>query len=416
LERIMPKRKLTAAAVEKVGAPNKGRIEYFDTVLPGFALRITDKGSKSWVLFYRIGGRQRRLTIGKYPAFELADARTEAREALRLVEKGQDPALVKAEAKRVLQHPDTIEAVVSKFIERHAKPNNKTWREVQLMFRHHVLPDWGKRDIRSITRRDVIDLIDDVTDRTSPVRANRILANVRKLFGWAVERDIIGASPVTGVKPPGKERERDRVLSDQEIRAVWEACGDGEKGIGWPFGPFTRMLLVTAQRRDEVAHMKWADIDFENSNWSLPREITKADRSHDVPLSPLALDILTNIPRIGPFVFMSGREPRLAKGPKPISGFGKAKTVIDRKSGVINWRYHDLRRTAGTNMARHGIPVFTISRVLNHAEGGVTKIYARHSYFAEKRHALDAWAQALGSIVRPGGDNVILMSRKKTDG
>jgi integrase len=412
----MPKRKLTAAAVEKIGAPKKGRIEYFDTVLPGFALRITDKGSKSWVLFYRIGGRQRRLTIGKYPAFELADARQEAREALQLVEKGQDPAIVKAVAKRALKHPDTVEAVVGKFIERHAKPNNKTWREVQLMLNHHVLPDWGKREIRSITRRDVIDLIDDVTDRTSPVRANRILANVRKLFGWAVERDIIGATPVAGVKPPGKERERDRVLSDDEIKAVWAACGDGENGIGWPFGPFTRMLLVTAQRRDEVAHMRWDDIDFEGRNWSLPREITKADRSHEVPLSPLAMDILTNTPRIGPFVFMSGREPRLSKGPKPISGFGKAKTAIDKKSGVTDWRFHDLRRSAGTNMARRGIPVFTISRVLNHAEGGVTKIYARHSFFTEKRDALNTWAQALESIIRSATDNVVTISREKIGG
>lgn len=397
----MPKRKLTAAAVEKLGPPESGRIEYFDTLLRGFALRITARGSKSWVLFYRVHGRQRRMTIGSYPMFDLSEAREEARKALQLVEKGQDPAAIREEQRR--KRPDTVIAVAENFIQRHAKPNNRTWREVERMFEIHVLPTWGKRDIGSITRRDVIDLLDQVADRTSSVRANRVLANVRKLFAWAAERDIIESSPVAGVKPPGRENERDRVLTDNEIKAFWKAT----EVLGWPFGPFAQMLLVTAQRRDEVAHMRWDDID-EHGVWTIPKEKTKANRSHEVPLPSLALEILERTPRIGSYVFMSGRA-----GARPISGFGKAKAKLERLSGIHNWRYHDLRRTAGTNMARHGVPISTISRVLNHAEGGVTRIYARYSYLNEKRKALNTWARTLAGIIRPTESNVIPLESRQ---
>jgi integrase len=386
----MPQRKLTATSVDKLKAPEAGRVEYFDTILTGFALRITSNNHRSWVLFYRIGGRQRRLTIGSYPLFSLADAREEARQALQLVEKGNDPAEVRAAAKRSLANPDTMEAVIEDFIEKYSKPNNKTWEQVQRIFNLNVLPYWGKRDIKSITKRDVLEIIDMVSERASPVRANRVLAHIRKLFNWAIDRDLIVISPVSTIKPPGKERERERFLSEGEIKSVWTGCDQ----LGWPFGPFTQMLLITAQRRDEVSHMMWEHIDFENSVWTIPREMTKADRTHEVPLSQLALSILEKAPRIGPYVFMSGRKEN-----RPISGFGKAKKRLDEASQTTDWRYHDLRRTAGTNMARMGIPISTISRILNHAEGGVTKIYARHSYLEEKRMALDEWAISLLKIL-----------------
>lgn len=403
----MPKKMLTARTVQNIKSPLSGRVEYFDKVMPGFALRVTDKGTKSWVLFLRLGGRLRRFTIGTYPNFSLAEAREEARKALQMAEKGEDPIEAKLEAKRQLKNPDTVEAVVDAFIEKHHKrdQNNRTAEEVRRMFERHVLPDWGRRDISKITKRDVLDLLDAASERTSPVRANRVFSNVRKLFVWCAERDIVEASPVVGIKRPGKEIERDRVLSDDEIRLVWSAS----EQIGWPFGQFTKMLLVTAQRRDEVAHMRWDDI--EAGIWRLPREITKSDRSHEVPLSRMALEILDDAPRLGPYVFMSGRKPRLAKEFTPISGFGKAKERLDKLSGVTDWRYHDLRRTAGTNMARLQVPLSTISRVLNHAEGGVTKIYARHSFIEEKRRALDTWAHALEAIVRTGdvANNVVML-------
>ena len=399
----MPRKKLTARTVENITPPLSGRVEYFDNAMPGFALRVSDKGTKSWVLFFRLGGRLRRFTVGTYPNFSLAQAREEARNALQMMEKGEDPIESRNEAKRRLKNPDTVEAVVAEFIEKYhiRDRENRTADEVRRMFERHVFPDWGSRDIRRISKRDVLDLLDAVADRTSPVRANRIFSNVRKLFVWCTEREIIEASPMLGIKRPGKEEERDRVLTNEEIRLIWDAC----EQIGWPFGPFTRMLLVTAQRRDEVAHMRWDDI--ETDKWSLPGEFTKSGRSHEVPLSTLALKILEDAPRHGPYVFMSGRKPRLAREPTPISGFGKAKERLDKLSTVMGWRYHDLRRTAGTNMARLKVPLSTISRVLNHAEGGVTKIYARHSFLTEKTDALNTWTQELEAIVCPSEGNVV---------
>jgi integrase len=162
------------------------------------------------------------------------------------------------------------------------------------------------------------------------------------------------------------------------------------------------MLLVTAQRRNEVAMMRWADIDLDAGVWTLPREIVKANRSHEVPLSSLAMSIIKALPEIDDLVFSSGR-----KSGRPISGFSRAKAHIDKLSGVKDWRLHDLRRSAGSNMARMGVAPFTISRVLNHAEGGVTRIYARHGYLDEKRDALDRWSRRLQDTVTSSSDNVV---------
>ena len=404
----MPKKKLTDAAVKTLPVPERGRIEYFDAhdnAPKGFALRVTAKGSRSWVLLFRSGRTLRRLTIGSYPTFSLKEAREEARKARQIIDRGDDPAALKAEKKVDARNPTTVKAVVADFIEKYHRRHrkNRTAEEIRRMFDRHVLPVWGSRDIKSIRKADIIRLIDTVSEKASPTRANRVLANVRKFFSWAAERDLVPASPVTGVKNPGKETERDRVLTDDEVRAVWKAAGE----LGYPFGTFTRMLLLCAQRRDEVARMRWDDVN-EDGTWTLPRELTKADRSHEVPLPPMAIDILKGISetgRLGPYVFMSGRKSRSHGDEKrPISGFGRAKERLDSLSGVTGWRFHDLRRTAGTNMAKLEIPVSTISRVLNHAEGGVTKIYARHSYLEEKRRALAAWAERLATIIDPEKD------------
>ena len=263
----------------------------------------------------------------------------------------------------------------------------------------HVLPRWGKREAASITRRDVLDLMDALVDGGLPIGANRVLAAVRKMFGWAVERDILPTSPVVNVRAPGKETERDRVLTDEELKKVWEAA-ERKGGVS---GAFLKTLILTAQRRDEVSSMRWADLDLEARVWTLPREATKGDRSHEVPLSPAVIEVLTALPRTGAYVFSSTR------GERPISGYSKIKVAADKLAGFDDWRLHDLRRTAGTGMARGGIATSTISRVLNHKEGGVTKIYNRYGYLDEKRHALETWARKVESLVRPGPDNVLLL-------
>ncbi len=392
----MPTLRLTQVAIDRLAPPKAGRIEFFDSVLPGFGLRISDNGHKAWVLFYRLGGRQRRYTLGSLATYpEVAVARDRARHLLQRVEQGIDPAAEKVA--RPERQPDTIETLAEQFVARYCKPKNRSWRTTEAVLRLHVLSRWAGRDAASIGRRDVLELLDDLVDRGHPIVANRVLAAVRKMFGWAVERDILLASPVTNVKAPGKEVERERVLSDEELSKLWNAATKA----GGVAGGFFRMLMLTAQRRDEVATMRWADLNLEANIWTLPREATKGDRSHEVPLASCGVAILLALPRCGEFVFTSTR------GAWPISGYSKMKAAIAKAAAVEDWRIHDLRRTAGTGMARCGIAVSTISRVLNHKEGGVTKIYNRYSYLDEKRAALEAWARKVESLAQEPAATVL---------
>jgi len=440
----VPTIKLTQAAVDKISPPKAGRKEHFDKHLPGFGLRVSKTGAKSWVVFYRVAGKQRRYTIGTlatYPKVE--DARDRAREIQQAAERGIDLAAEKAAA--ASRQPDTIAEVVTLFIERYAKPKNRSWRTTEQRLLSHVVPKWGTRDILSITRRNMIELLDGMVDAGKPIAANRVLAAVRKMFNWAVERDIIKVSPITRVQAPGKEDSRERVLTDDELGRVY-AAAEREGGIT---GAFVRALVLTGQRRTEVATMRWSDVDLAKNVWTLPQMATKADRSHEVPLAPAMVALLTALPRTGSYVFTSRghrRKPgqpiaddRLTDRDRPISGYAKIKAKLDKKVAELarddgksegqtptelgregmpstddgetetlaGWCFHDLRRTAGTGMARLGIAVSTISRVLNHKEGGVTQIYNRYSYLDEKRRALETWARHVESLVRPAEGNVV---------
>jgi integrase len=405
----MAKTKLTAPFVDRAKAPKSGRVEYFDTLLPGFALRVTDKGTKSWVVFYRIDGKQVRRTLGKYPALDLAKARQAARESLELAAKGTDARAVARERKTAASRArrNTVAVVVEQFIERHAKLKTRSWQATDSIFRRHVLPVWGDRPIDSITRRDVHELLDGLVDRDMPVMANRVLAHVRKAFNWALDRGILDASPIVRIQAPAKESPRDRTLSDDEIRAAWSAF----EGLGDPFGPMFKLLLVTGQRRDEVARMSWTEI--EGDLWTIPRERAKSDRAHSVPLSPLAMEILEGLRRrqsgwTGEFVFST------RGGQKPVSGYSKARQRAGKLCDVADWTLHDLRRTAATGMAQLGISPEIIGRVLNHAPKGVTaQVYNRHTYLNEKRRAFGAWSQKIESIVRPSDDATIVPLRAR---
>jgi integrase len=405
----MPTMRLTQLAVDRIGSPPAGRSEHFDTVLPSFYLRVAASGYKSWGVFYRVQGRQRRYTIGtlaQYPRVE--DARSRARDVLQDVARGLDPGKAKAEANKAPapeQEQDTVRKIAKQFIERYAKPKNRSWKEQERTLHNHIVSRWGNRDIASITRREVLELLDSLMDRNMPIAANRVLATGRKMWNWAGEREIIPTNPFQGVKAPGKEIERERVLADEELVRAWSAADE----IGGVAGGFVKMLILTGQRRDEVAGMRWNDLNPDLRVWTIPKEETKGDRTHEVPLSPLAVEVLTALPRYaGNYVFST------TGGEKPISGYSKIKACVDKKISkqsdiVAAWRLHDLRRTAGTSMASLGIPVSTISRVLNHKEGGVTKIYNRYGYMPEKRIALEAWAQKIKNLIHPALDKVVAL-------
>ena len=444
----MPKVKLTDAAVDRFKAPPGQRVEYFDATLPGFGLRVagptrsTPEGRKSWVLFYRLGGHQKRLTLAKpYPALSLKDARREAGEALQLVAMGIDPVAQRAETKAELQRErDTFGTAVEAFLKtgmrgRKGKPLAAGYiADTRRNFENHILPRWRTRELASITRRDVVVLLDaiaaceapdgrpatkrkDARPAGGPVAANRVLAAVRALYNWALSRDMVEANPCALVKPPGEETRRERTLTADEIKDVWAAS----LGLSAPFGDFFRMALLTGQRRSEVAGMQWADVDMDAATWTLAADKTKAGRGHVVPLSPAAVAILKATPRksikVGdatkpsPYVFTTD-------GAAPISGFSSGKDAIDARIAkareaskcepMPSWGIHDLRRTAATEMGRLGIAEFIIAKVLNHTSKGITgQVYNRYEYLAEKKHALETWGAYLTRLVAPSGSNVV---------
>lgn len=438
----MPTVKITDAAAQRFKAAPGIRIEYFDATLPGFGLRVagptarSPEGKKSWVLFYRFGGAQRRLTIEpSYPALSLADARKRAGQALGLLAKGIDPGAEKVTTKAMAtRKPDTIANVLEAFMTRHMEGKRRAPRyiaETRRNFDLHVLPHWGDRAIGTITRRDVIDLLDAVADGGSKIKggdgtvklvkggkiaANRVLAGVRALFNWALRRGLIETTPAALVERPGEETRRERTLSAAELRAVWPEA----EAMGYPMGAFFRMVLLTGQRREEVATMAWSDIDRHAKVWTIPAEVTKSGRGHAVPLSPAAMELLESIP---PKTMRDAQNRPVPSphvfsytGEHPVTSYSAAKKRLDgavsraRESAGLEpmgpWTVHDLRRTVATEMGRLGVARFTIGRVLNHSDRSVTGIYDRHSYLDEKRQALEAWGDYLAELTKPYGEAV----------
>ncbi len=385
---------ITDAMVKKVKpAPTGKRVEFWDAVVPGFGLRVTDAGGKTFFLRTRTGGEQVRMSWS-YPATSLEAARVAAKEALEEVEKGGNPKTRRIEeiAEERRRRADTVEQIVAAFITRYAKPKNKGWKATEQILQANIVSRWGERPIGSIAKRDVIELLDATVDRGSPVMANRLLAYIARLFGWCVERGIIDHSPTAGIKPPSRESSRDRVLSDEELAAVWCAAA----GIGFPFGPLVQMLILTAQRREEVAGITWDEVDLDRSLWTIPKERAKNGLAHEVPLSPVALDLLNQIPRNGMLLFST-------TGTTAVSGFSRAKKRLDQISGIVGWTVHDLRRTATTGMAQLGIPPHVAEKILNHKSGsirGVAAVYNRHSYLEERREALEIWGKRVVKLTQ----------------
>ena len=407
---------LTAQAVEKL-KPGPVRREVADARLTGLYLVIQPSGTKSWAVRYRYGGRPRKLTLGPYPLIDVAKARQRAADALEALAEGRDPAAearaTKARRGESGSDRNSFGAVARLFIERPARVSNKSWRETARLLGLVPDPDqpdrlmaakdgiaarWAERQIDAITRRDVIDLIDEIADR-APISANRTLAALPKLGNWAVSRDILEISFCAGVKPPSPERSRERVLSDDELRWLWQAT----EADGYPFGRLVQVLMLTGQRRQEVAAMRRTELDLATRTWSLPAERTKNGRANEVPLPEPVVTILEAVPIFGEadYVF-SGT------GRSPFSGFSRSFTRLNARmtelagSPIPHWTLHDLRRTAATGMASIGVAPHVIEAALNHVSGskaGVAGVYNRFSHSDEKRHALNAWADKIGRII-----------------
>ena len=431
---------LTTQSVEKLRADAGRRLEIPDGLLAGLYLVVQPTGKKSWAVRYRADGKPRKLTLGPYPALDLSAAREAAKLALLGAQKGADPAKEKQVARRVAKERgnddrDSFPSVARLFIERYAKPKNRRWKDSARIL--GLVPDrtraddvdspatfivspnsiaarWQDRRIQEIRRRDVLDILDQMMEAGKPIAANRTLATLRKMFAWAASRDIVEASPVAGVKAPATETSRDRVLTDDELRALWIAC----EAQDWPFGKFVQALILSGQRRDEVAGLRRSEISAGKAMWTIPKQRTKTGKTHDVPLPPALAELFDGQPIISGaagYVFTT-------TGRSPISGFSKGKIAIDKrmletlrkaasdrgedpaKVALEPWRLHDLRRTVATGMARLSIDLPVIEKVLNHVSGsfaGIVGVYQRHSFADEKRRALDAWAAHVAGLSAP---------------
>jgi integrase len=401
---------LTTRTVESARGGKKRR-EIPDAHLPGLYLIVQPSGAKSWAVRYRRHGRTRKLTLGAYPAVHLVAARDLGATALRDVAKNRDPGHDKARTRA--KQTDAIEDVVTRFVEQHCRRHNKprTAEESERMLRKHVLPRWRGRTVSELRRRDVLDLIDGIVSDVTPKAGNNVLAVVRKMLNWCVERDMIPSSPCAGVKRPAAETVRDRVLNDDELASVLRAADQ----VGGPFGSLVKLLILTGARRNECAKMQWSELDLDRRLWTLDRERVKNDERHEVPLSKQAIAVIEATPRLkdSPYVLTT-------TGDSPSSGYAKGKRKLDAllPRDMPGWRLHDLRRTVATGLAKLGINLPVIEKVLNHKSGsfaGIVAVYQRHKFAAEKAAALTAWGRHVEELVngKTKTANVVALGKRR---
>jgi len=427
VERIKEK-PLAAKTVEHI-KPSDKREEYPDAIVPGLYLIVQPGGHKSWAVRYRLHGRPAKHTIGRFPAVDLAKARAEARAVIEGIQLGKPPRQVRADADAAA--PRTFAWLAEQFVERYARSKNnqgevkkRTWKEDQRNLRNEF-GAWANRTASSITSDDVLALI-ETKAATAPIRARRLFALIRKVFGWAVGKKLLPANPAANIKPGDhtdiftKEEPRKHSLYGDELLALQRAL----PRLEWPWRPIVQLCLLSGQRRGEVAGMRWDELDLEKGEWLLPEARTKGKREHVVPLTGEMVEIIAALPRLerSPLLF-----PAQGANDRPASGFSKAKLRLDalmtdelRKMSEADgkprefrpWRVHDLRRTCATAMQRLNVMPFVVSKLLNHSLGAsasmVTKIYATYDYLPERRAALEAWSKYLKAL-REGknGNNII---------
>jgi len=376
----------------------------------GFGVRVTPRGVKSFVYLYRFEGKPRRLTLGTYPSMTLADAHRAHAEAVKKLEQDIDPGAVTVAERREERKAPTVAALADEYLEKWAKPRKRSWKEDYRILQKDILPAWGRRKVGEITRRDIIGLLDGIVDRGAPIMANRSLALCRRMFNFAVSRDIVPVSPCLAVRAPAPEQRRDRVLTTDEIRALWHGLEGAKMAEGTKFA--LKLQLVTAQRKVEIVSAAWEEIDLTDKWWTIPPEKAKNKMAHRVPLSPLALELLQSAKNIvgdSPWIFPSPQTDRHIT-PEAVDHALRRHGL--EHLGFTFW-VHDLRRSAASHMTGMGISRLVVSKILNHVERGVTAVYDRHSYDKEKRQALESWGHKLQGIVQgTESTNVIPLVRE----
>lgn len=371
--------------------------------LKGFGIRITPKGTKSFVYKYDIDGQDRWLTFGRYPTLKLAEALKKYAVALEKIDGGEDPGDETLQINEASRRALTVRQLADQYIEKYAKPRKRSWKADRRILDYDILPKWGARKASAITRREVIDLLDDIVARGAPIQANRTLATIRRMFNFAFDRDILRVSPCYRVKPPSPEVSKDRYLTLDEIKLFWKRLDTAP--ITKPTILALKLLFLTLQRSAEVIRMNKSELDLKAGTWIIPAAKTKNKRVHLVILPPAAIKIartlLKNAKEDG-FLF-----PGVGKGQHmPATTLARAIARNLDHFGVPKFTPHDFRRTGSTQLAAFKVPRFDRDRILNHTDATVGAVYDVHEYEDEKRAALNLWNDII---------NHTIASRKKVN-
>ena len=371
-----------------------------DPELKGLGITIAPAGSKTFFLSYSspTRGIRRQLNLGRYPATSLQEARQKARATRAAIAMGKDPADELSDLPTVTLGEGLDLYARAKL--NHQRTGKSTERDLRRDFGPLL-----RLSAATITSAMVAKIIDDKS-RTAPIMANRLYGYARPWFRWLAARGHINDNPMDGIEKPAQEKARERVLTDEEVAAIWTATND----LGYPFGPLVKLLLLTGVRREEMAGMRRDEIDFDQNLWAVPAERSKTSVAIRIPLSAMATDVLHTLPVTdGPFLFTT-------TGTTSVSGFSRMKRKLDRMSGVSDWRLHDFRRSMVTAMADLGIDATTADRCLNHTGAAtmstVQRVYQRSDLLDQRRHAMEAWGRRLEEIL--GGDaksNIVQLAR-----
>jgi integrase len=401
------RKRLTPAFVrDATAAPGADRTTYWDEAIPGFGLMVMASGHKSYVVQYRAAGRSKRMHLKS--GLTLRAARKEAKAILGAVAKGSDPLGERRKAARA--QSDTLRAIVEEYLALEGG-RLRSINDRRAVLQRHVLPGLGARQIGDINRTDIMRLLDRIAHETGASMADHVLAYLRLVMNWHATRSNDFRSPIVRgmarIRP--SQRRRQRVLTDDELRAVWLAAEASHTA----FSSLVQFLLLTATRRNEAARMRRGEVA--DDDWIVPSERYKTGLELVIPLSPAAQDVLAALPRIGKSAFVFTTD-----GKRPLRGFSQLKRAFDAKvlaelrkqdpeaKALPNWTLHDLRRTARSLMSRAGVLSDHAERCLGHVIGGVRATYDQHAYYKEKKHAFAELASLIERIVNPAANVVAL--------
>jgi integrase len=394
----------------------------------GFSIRVYTSGVKTWLYLYVIDGKRRKMNLGQYPDVTLETARGKFEDAKRQVKNGVDPLAIKEQEQEERRKAPTVADLANEYIERHAKVFKRSWQADERLLNKEVVAIWGKRKAADIKKRDITLILESIVDRGSPAMSNQVLKIVRKMFNFAVERDILQSTPCLGVKALSPNTRRERTLTEPEIKTLWGTIDTAS--ISGEVRRALKLVLLTAQRPGEVAGIHSDEID--GHWWTIPAARSKNGKEHRVYLTQTALSLLGDTTGKG-FIFRcphEAREQSIDSHALPVAvrrnlvwpltdGKGKplyqkdGKPATENKLGVDKFTPHDLRRTAATFMSGLGFHDEMIDAVLNHTKQGIIRTYNLNKYDSEKQQALKAWERKLLSIIQGTASNVIPISAAK---